>query len=130
MKRLVRATLLAVTALILALSVMSFTAMKASSAKAHPEEAAQEIVGGFTPAENEELTEELRELFDKATEGLIGVSYKPVKLLETQIVSGMNYRFLAESQVVAPGAEASQVVVTVYRSLSGEVSILEIADFA
>ncbi len=128
MKRLTRTALVFATALVLALSVMSLTVMKANAGRPAGEETTQEILGGFTPAEDGELTEELKEIFDKATEGLVGVSYKPIKLLETQLVSGMNYKFLAESQVVAPGAEAKQAVVTVYRSLSGEVSILDITN--
>ena len=86
------------------------------------------LLGGWQAAEDGTITEELQEIFDKAAEGLVGVSYTPIELLETQIVSGTNYRFLCESRVVAPNAEAKQVIVTVYRDLNGNASITDVAD--
>lgn len=86
------------------------------------------LLGGWQAAEDGTITEELQEIFDKAAEGLVGVSYTPIELLETQIVAGTNYRFLCESRVVAPNAETKQVIVTVYRDLNGNASITDVAD--
>ena len=92
------------------------------------EESEEAAVGGWEEAGDGAITEELQELFDKAMEGLVGVSYKPLALVETQIVSGTNYRFLCESRAVAPGAQAKEVMVTIYKDLSGNVSITDISD--
>lgn len=72
------------------------------------------------------ITEEMNEIFDKATESLIGVDYEAVELIGIQTVSGTNYKFLAETQVVYPGAEKQMAVVTVYKDAAGNVSILDI----
>ena len=102
--------------------VFSLTAYAGS--KSQP----QQVVGGWTEEADEGITEELQTLFDKAMEGRLGVNYTPVKLLETQLVSGTNYRFLCDSQVVAPGAEVKQSIVTIYQSLDGRVEVLEITE--
>lgn len=88
----------------------------------------EQMEGTWTKAEDGAITDELQELFDKAMDGLEGVSYTPVELLETQVVSGMNYKFLCDSQVTVPNAEVKQAVVTIYESLDGKVEILDITD--
>ena len=85
-------------------------------------------VGGWTETEVKEITPEMQEIFDEATGQLIGVDYEAVELLETQIVNGTNYKFLAESRVVYPGAEKKTVIITIYRDLAGNVSVLDIAE--
>ena len=84
--------------------------------------------GGWEAAQDGTITKELQELFDRAVEGLTGVDYTPIELLETQIVAGTNYKFLCESRVVAPDAETKQAIVTVYEDLEGNVSIIDISD--
>ena len=86
----------------------------------------KEMLGEWTESDEPEMTEELKEIFEIATEDLIGVKYEVIELLETQIVSGTNYKFLAEKQVVYPGSEKETVIVTVYKDLMGRVSILDI----
>jgi len=86
------------------------------------------MLGGWQKAEDGTITEELQEIFDKAVEGLTGVGYTPVELLETQLVSGMNYRFLCDAVTVVPNAETRQAIVTVYCDLNGNCSILDIQD--
>ncbi len=86
----------------------------------------KEILGGWTEAQETEITPEIQEIFDEAADKLIGVDYEAIELLETQIVNGTNYKFLAESRVVYPGAEKKTVIVTVYRDLAGNVSVLDI----
>lgn len=94
------------------------------------EETDEELVGGWQKAESSELTDEARAAFEKATKGLVGVDYKPVALLGTQVVAGTNYRILCEATVVYPGAETQKVVMTIYEDLDGNASILSIEDLA
>lgn len=94
------------------------------------EEADEELVGVWQKVESPELTDEAKAAFEKATEGLLGVDYKPVALLDTQVVAGTNYRILCEATVVYPGAETQKVVMTIYEDLDGNASILSIEDYA
>ena len=110
----------ALTVFGIALIVLSATAC--STAKE------EKIDGGWETVEDGEITTELQELFDKATEELEGVDYTPVKLLETQVVSGTNYKFLCDATVVSPDAETKQMIVTIYQDLQGNVEILDIQD--
>ncbi len=92
------------------------------------EESEEAAVGGWEEVQDGTITEDLQELFDKAMEDLVGVDYTPIELLKKQIVSGTNYRFLCESRVVAPGAQAKEVLVTIYKDLNGNVSVTDISD--
>ena len=87
-----------------------------------------QILGGWTAVEETEIAPEAQELFDEATEKLIGVDYKAIDLIETQIVNGTNYKFRAESRVVRPGAETKTVIITIHKALDGTVTILDIAE--
>ena len=88
----------------------------------------EERVGGWTQPASPTMTKEAKTAFDKAMEGVVGVSYRPVELLGTQVVAGTNYRILCDAQVVYPGTEPYQAVVTIYQDLDGNVEILEITD--
>ncbi len=57
-----------------------------------------------------ELTEEVRAIFDKATEGLLGVSYVPVCVLGVQ---GDTYCILCKATVIYPNAEPNNVLMYV-----------------
>ena len=57
-----------------------------------------------------EVTEEVRTIFDKATEGLLGVSYVPVCVLGVQ---GDTYCILCKATVIYPNAEPNNVLVYV-----------------
>ena len=87
------------------------------------------MTGGWTPAENPEITEEIQAVFDKGMEGLLGVNYIPVVCLGTQVVAGRNYAILCQATVVVPDAVPTWKVVFLYEDLEGNVSILNIADF-
>ncbi len=92
-------------------------------------EGAPTLSGGWTPASDPAVTEEIRELFDKAMDGMVGVNYVPVAYLGSQVVAGMNYAILCQATVVYPNAQPEWVVVYLYKDLEGGVSILDIADF-
>ena len=89
------------------------------------------VVGGWTPSADPTVTEELQALFDKGIEGLLGVGYTPVAYLGSQVVAGTNHAFLCQAVTVYPGMEDKLVyaMVYLYEDLSGNVSVLSIADF-
>jgi len=86
------------------------------------------IVGGWNE-EEKEMNDELIAIFEKACESYTGMGFEPIKLLATQVVSGTNYKFLANGTVVYPGASASQKIVTVYEDLQGNCSITNVEDY-
>ena len=84
------------------------------------------VVGGWTVTKDAKLSDEAKAAFDKALEGRTGVSYEPVALLGTQVVSGTNYCILCQAQVVYPGAEPYYALVYVYADLKGGAELLDI----
>ena len=86
------------------------------------------IAGGWANTENPAMTDELRAIFEKALEGMLGVNYIPVACLGTQVVAGTNYCFLAQATVVYPDAMPKYVQVYVYCDLSGNASVMNVAD--
>ena len=87
----------------------------------------KQILGGWDTKETS-ITEEAQEVFDEATAALIGVNYEAKELIGKQIVNGTNYKFIAESQVVYPGAEKKEVEITIHKALDGTVTILDIVN--
>ena len=90
------------------------------------------LSGGWTPSADPAVTEELKALFEKGTETLTGVSYIPVAYLGSQVVAGKNHAFLCQTATAYPGfleATPAYAMVYLYEDLSGNVSILSIADF-
>ena len=85
-----------------------------------------QTVGGWTLTDDGTLTEEARSAFDTAMEGLVGVSYTPLALLGTQLVSGTNYCLLCEAAVVYPDAQPYYAVVTIYQDLQGKAEVRNI----
>ncbi len=90
------------------------------------------LCGGWTPSADPTVTEELQALFEKGTETLTGVSYIPVAYLGSQVVAGTNHAFLCQAVTAYPGSLdmiPTYAMVYLYEDLSGNVSILSIADF-
>lgn len=87
------------------------------------------LVGGWTPAEDPAITDEMLELFNKATEGLLGMNYVPVALLGTQVVAGRNVAILCQATAVVPNAAPSWKVMFINQDPEGNAGILNIADF-
>ena len=87
------------------------------------------IAGGWTPAADPTITDEVKALLDKGMEGLVGVNYTPVAYLGSQVVSGTNHAILCQATVVYPGAAPYFVIVYLYEDLQGNVSLMNIADF-
>lgn len=89
---------------------------------------AEPAVGGWTPAADPAITEEVQALVDKALDGLLGVHYVPVAYLGSQVVAGTNHAILCQATVVYPDAEPTFVILYLYQDLQGNVSILNIAE--
>ena len=101
----------------------------ASCKNDEPDPGEEPVVGGYTDVEDGTLTDELLGIFNAALEGYDGVKLEPVKLLQTQVVAGTNYKFLANETVVVPGATPKEVVVTIYKDLQGNTTITEVTDY-
>ena len=93
------------------------------------EPAENNLVGGWTPAADPTVTEELQAVLDKALESLMGVHYVPVAYLGSQLVAGTNHAFLCQATVVYPDAQPRWVILYLYQDLQGNVTIMNIADF-
>ena len=94
--------------------------------------AAEPLCGGWTPSADPTVTEALQALFEKGTEALTGIRYIPVAYLGSQVVAGTNHAFLCQAVAADPGAPdlpPAYAMVYLYEDLSGNVSILSLADF-
>lgn len=84
------------------------------------------ILGGFIEAEDKTLTDELKEIFNKAIEGYVGMSLSPERLEGTQVVAGTNYKFLASGTKTTNPPIKGSYFVTVYEDLEGNCSIIDV----
>lgn len=73
------------------------------------------------------LTQEDKEVFDKAMNGILGVKYEPL-LVSTQVVAGENFKYLCNATVVTKDPITSHKMVQIFRSLENEVSVTSITD--
>ena len=87
-----------------------------------------ELVGGWSVSESTEVTDEVWELVENATDGLLGVGYEPVAYLGSQVVAGSNHCVLCKATVVVPNAKPYYVLMYIYRDLEGKCSILKIEE--
>ncbi|MCR5214269.1 MAG: hypothetical protein K6E10_07615 [Eubacterium sp.] len=83
----------------------------------------QTLTGGWTISETTEITEELKTLFEGATEGA-EEKYSPVLYLGSQVVAGTNHVFLAETDY-----EGNKFwsIVYIYEDLEGASKLLKTA---
>ena len=120
---------------VMALSLLAGGAVQAyalSAETVEPVSAVAEencISSSWKRASDPALTEKVRKVFDKAFDGLEGVSYTPVALLASRTTgSGIQYRILCKATVVVPGAQEEYVVVTLQHSWLSKAEILDIGD--
>ena len=89
----------------------------------------KQIPGGFT-ANSGKLSlnknKSVKKIYQKAMNGLTGVSYTPKAYLGSQVVAGTNYMILCRSRVVYPNAPYQWSLVTVNKDLDGKASLVEI----
>lgn len=86
------------------------------------------IDGGWGAASNPAITDEVRALFDKAQNGLVGVNYVPVTYLGMQVIAGYNHAILCQATTVYPGAAPRWVIMYLFEDLEGGVTITDIED--
>lgn len=91
----------------------------------------EEVTGGwevessgrpYTIFEESEYT-----FYDKATETLTGMNFKPVALLGKQLVAGNNYAVLCYGAATVPDAKENVYVLTIYEDLQGNAEVTGIA---
>lgn len=85
------------------------------------------VVGGYSKPHD--LSEGEQAIFEQATANLQGVEYKPMNVA-TQIVAGVNYRFLCKARRIDGNGKKGKrfyAVIVVHKPLSGgELRILSI----
>ena len=85
------------------------------------------VVGGYSKPHD--LSDGEQAIFEQATANLEGVEYKPMNVA-TQIVAGVNYRFLCKARRVDENGKKGKrfyAVIVVHKPLSdGELRILSI----
>lgn len=86
------------------------------------------IAGGWTPAADFAVTEELETLFRKGMSALLGVDYVPLAYLGSQVVAGTNHVFLVKGTAVTPETPVSYAFAYFYEDLQGTVKSLGITD--
>ena len=69
------------------------------------------------------LSKSQKKVFNKATEGMTGVSYEPVALLAKQTVAGTNYFYLCQGTTVTAKPVKSWYVLSAFKSLDKEISL-------
>lgn len=106
--------------------------VKTSTAEVSAEESmAGNMTGGWeanqgktSPDDNKEV----KKAFEKAIAGLDGCTYEAIAYLGSQTVTGTNYFILCRLTPVAPNAESSFALVTVYEDLKGNAEITDTQD--
>ena len=58
-----------------------------------------------------EIPQDVLDAFNAATENMTGYVYKPIALLGSQVVAGMNYCLLCETTLAVPDAQPSYALV-------------------
>ena len=84
------------------------------------------ITDGFVEVEDKTLTDELREIFNKALEGYTGMSLEPIEIYQTQVVAGTNYKFVCSGTKTTNPPISGSYFVTVYKDLQGNCSIIDV----
>ena len=73
-----------------------------------------------------EIPQDVLDAFHTATENMTGYVYKPIALLGSQVVTGMNYCLLCETTLAVPDAQPSYALIYFYDGVNGEKEILKV----
>lgn len=87
------------------------------------------LVGGWRQADSPVITDELRSMFAGAFKPPADAAYRPLALLSTQVVSGMNYCFFCEKTPDPHPSSGSYTFVWLYRDAQGHTEITDIEHF-
>lgn len=92
-----------------------------------------DFVGSWTPnvpeGDAKVLPDEAQAAFEAATTDYVGVEYKPIALLGTQVVAGLNYKILCYGTLVTSEPVTSWYVIDIYQDLQGNCSISDVQLF-
>ena len=89
-----------------------------------PETKPQEVVfGGWELFDkfNVVLTQEEKEIFEKATADMLSVKYEPIRVIATQIVNGINYAYLVSQEKVVQNPVKEFYIIKIYVDLEGNI---------
>ncbi|WP_445946263.1 hypothetical protein [Shewanella sp.] len=83
-----------------------------------------QMLGAFGPYTSE-INPEAKAAFADAMEHFVGVKYSPVAVA-SQVVSGINYSFFCNAEVVVPSSTVYPAMVDVYKPLNGPAQLTHI----
>ena len=86
------------------------------------------LAGGYTDVEDPTVTDDIKALFDKATEGLAGVGYEPVAYIGSQVVAGTNHLLLCKATPVTANPVTTYALVVLYEDLDGNAEIANVVN--
>ena len=72
-----------------------------------------------------QLPAEAAAAFDKVTKTLLGVNYKPIAYIGSQVVKGINYHIVCQARVIYPGAEPYGVKMVI-NDFQGEATLVSL----
>ena len=87
----------------------------------------EQLSGGWVvESTNKEytLSDEANNIFEKATDTLTGMNFKPVAILGKQIVAGTNYAILCFGAATVPDAREGIYILTIYEDLQGNAELI------
>ena len=67
------------------------------------------------------LTQEEKEIFEKATADMLSVKYEPIRVIATQVVNGTNYAYLVSQEKVVENPKKEFYIVKIYQDLEGNI---------
>lgn len=73
-----------------------------------------------------EIPQDVLDAFQAATESTTGYVYKPIALLGSQVVAGMNYCLLCETTLAVPDAQPCFALVYFCDGVNGEKEVLKV----
>lgn len=73
-----------------------------------------------------EIPEDVLDAFHAAAESTTDYTYKPIALLGSQVVAGMNYCLLCETTLAVPDAQPCFALVYFYDGVNGEKEVLKV----
>ena len=73
-----------------------------------------------------EIPQDVLDAFHAATESTTGYVYKPIALLGSQVVAGMNYCLLCETTLAVPDAQPCFALVYFCDGVNGEKEVLKV----
>ena len=87
------------------------------------------MTGGWTAAADPTVTDEIQALVNKALADTEGFEFVPTAYLGSQVVAGVNHAVLGEGRMANENTIPSWKIVYLYEDLSGNVTLLNVADF-